>query len=258
MPADSKASGTAVEIINPLGSGNVVLLCEHASSHIPERYNGLGLDDKDTKSHAAWDPGARELGLILANELDAAFVCSCVSRLVYDCNRPPSAKSAMPEKSELIEIPGNRNLSDAARTERVQTVYVPFCTKVSDVLSKRADTPVALVTIHSFTPVYFGAMRDVEIGLLHDSDSQMVDLMLADAANLPHRCIQRNAPYGPEDGVTHSLKLHGIQNGLPNVMIEVRNDLLKTPKDIRTIADELLSMLRPALNALTGREAKDA
>lgn len=258
MPADSIASGNAVEVINPSGVGRVLLLCEHASNHIPARYNGLGLDDKDTMSHAAWDPGARDLGIILATELDAAFVSGCVSRLVYDCNRPPSAKSAMPEKSELIEIPGNRNLSEADRIERVETVYTPFCAKVSEALSTRAAPPLALVTIHSFTPIYYGETREVEIGLLHDSDSQMVDLMLEEAARLPHRNIQRNAPYGPEDGVTHSLKLHGIQNGLPNVMIEIRNDLLKTPEGIRTIADELMLMLRPTLNKLIGGEASHA
>ena len=38
--------------------------------------------------------------------------------------------------------------------------------------------------------------------------------------------MRRNDPYGPEDGVTHTLVEQGVRNGLQNVMVEVRNDLL--------------------------------
>jgi predicted N-formylglutamate amidohydrolase len=80
--------------------------------------------------------------------------------------------------------------------------------------------------------------------------------MLAEAPRLPQRRIARNDPYGPEDGVTHSLRLHGLENGLANVMIEVRNDLLRTPQDEAAIAEDLLVLLRPALAALkAGRQA---
>jgi predicted N-formylglutamate amidohydrolase len=38
--------------------------------------------------------------------------------------------------------------------------------------------------------------------------------------------VRRNEPYGPEDGVTHTLNLHGGRRGLLNAMIEIRNDLI--------------------------------
>lgn len=240
-----------VEIVNPKGAGPVVLLCEHASNHIPDSYDGLGLAPGDAESHAAWDPGARELALFLSAALDAPLVAGHVSRLVYDCNRPPEDASAMPEKSELIAVPGNRGLSDAQRQQRIDSVYRPFCAAVSGVIAARQDsgTPTALVTVHSFSPLWYGTPRTVEIGILHDSDSRMADAMLDRAGDLPHRRIGRNDPYGPQDGVTHSLRLHGLAHGLPNVMIEVRNDLLHAPGAVRVIADELLALLRPALAA---------
>ena len=46
--------------------------------------------------------------------------------LVYDCNRPPEAQSAIPEKSEIYDIPGNTQLSPAQRQERIERVYRPF------------------------------------------------------------------------------------------------------------------------------------
>lgn len=242
-----------VEILNPDGKGRVVILCEHASNRIPAAYAGLGLAEADRDSHAAWDPGARALSLALSAALDAPVVASTVSRLVYDCNRPPEAPSAMPEKSELIEVPGNVGLSQAARDARTAAVYEPFCAAVSEVLDARGPDTV-VVTVHSFTPVYFGKQRAVELGLLHDDDSRLVDAMLARADQIAPRVVERNDPYGPEDGVTHSLRLHALSRGLANVMIEVRNDLMRTDADIAGRAQEILTLLHPALTDIVSRE----
>lgn len=242
-------ASSSVEIENRAGSGPVVILCEHASHAIPARYGGLGLGSADMRSHAAWDPGARAVALILSQALDAPMVASRVSRLVYDCNRPPDAASAMPERSEIIEVPGNRGLTAAQRDERIVSVYHPFRDAVAGVLADRQARAMftALITVHSFTPVFHGQERAVEIGILHDADSRMADAMLARAGTLAHRRIRRNAPYGPEDDVTHTLKVHGIANALPNVMIEMRNDLIATPEAQAAMADDLLRMIRPAL-----------
>lgn len=252
-------SGTSesVEILNPSGSGAVLVLCEHASNHIPARYAGLGLAPGNALSHAAWDPGARALSILISAALDAPFVAGRVSRLVYDCNRPPEDSTAIPERVERIEVPGNRSLTEADRAERIATVYRPFCTAVTDLITARGPETI-LVTIHSFSPTWFGKARDVEIGILHDSDSRLADAMLARVTTLPHRDIRRNAPYGPVDGVTHSLKQHGLAHGLANVMIEVRNDLLSDTTGQQAIADELLALLRPALAQIQAAEADHA
>ena len=243
-----------VDILNAAGMGKVVLLCEHASNHIPAAYDGLGLAPDHRDSHAAWDPGALALTTRLSAALDAPAVVSRVSRLVYDCNRPPEAPSAMPQKSELIEVPGNHDLTAEQRAHRTRTIYDPFCTAVDTVLDGRgADT--VIVTLHSFTPVYFGQQRQVELGLLHDTDSRLVDAMLTRVDDIAPRNVQRNAPYGPQDGVTHSLKKHALSRGLPNVMVEVRNDLLRTANQIDGITQELLALLTPALTDMTMKES---
>jgi predicted N-formylglutamate amidohydrolase len=238
--------------------GQVVLLCEHASNRIPARYGGLGLAARDRDSHAAWDPGARDVCLHLSRSLDAPVIASRVSRLVYDCNRPPDSPGAMTPRSELIDIPGNVALDDTRRAERIASVYEPFCAAVDAVLDVRAaqGLPTALVTIHSFTPIYFGARREVEIGILHDADTRLADAMLAQ--DLPHRRVMRNMPYGPEDGVTHSLILHGLRRGLPNVMIELRNDLLSDDEGVETLSTEVLLMLRHALADVMPKATNDA
>ncbi|QFU02327.1 N-formylglutamate amidohydrolase [Halomonas sp. THAF5a] len=252
MSSVSEPSSPSVEIRHRQGHGPVVILCEHASHHIPSGYRDLGLDPAHRFSHAAWDPGARGVALALSERLDAPLVASRVSRLVYDCNRPPEAQSAMPARVEVIDVPGNRNLDAAERAARVEAVYRPFCEAVTEVLAERRSRaiPGVLITVHSFTPSFHGQRREVEIGILHDADRRLADAMLAEAHRLPHRCIRRNDPYGPDDGVTHSLKVHGIGQGLANVMIEVRNDLLETAEAQRAIAGELCLLIAPALASL--------
>ncbi|PCJ07875.1 MAG: N-formylglutamate amidohydrolase [Rhodobacteraceae bacterium] len=258
--SDSNALTAAVEISNPEGSGAALILCEHASNHFPAQFGNLGMQVADQDSHAAWDPGARAIAQHLSQALDAPMVASRVSRLVFDCNRPPEAASAMPEKSELIEVPGNRDLTAEQRQKRVNEVYLPFCHAVSDVIKARqqAGLQTVLITVHSFTPVYFGKQRSVEIGILHDDDTSMADAMLANVRLLSHRRVERNQPYGPQDGVTHSLRLHGMANGLANVMLEVRNDLLRSPDDEIKMAEELLVLIRPALATLAQQGGKNA
>ena len=248
----------AYEIINADGVGPAVIVCEHASNHIPAEYDGLGLEPSARDSHAAWDPGAEDVARRLSEALDAPMIAGRVSRLVYDCNRPPEAPSAMPERSERIAVPGNVGLSAAARAARAARIYAPFKRATSDLIARRGrvGTRFALITMHSFTPVWMGQPRAVEIGILHDSDARLADAMLAQ--EVPGRQVERNAPYGPADGVTHSLRLHGIANDLPNVMLEVRNDLIATTVQQDRVAAELLGLLRPALARLKLMEVHDA
>lgn len=238
--APRKDAVPVVDVVNATGRGGVLLVCEHASNAIPPGVD-LGVSEEVLASHAAWDPGARDLALVLSAALDAPLVAGAVSRLVYDCNRPPEAESAMPSRSEIHDIPGNVGLSPEARAARTEAVYRPFCAAVAAHLPGAS----ALVTVHSFTPVWHGTPRETEIGILHDVDTRLADAMLARAPK--GRVVHRNRPYGPEDGVTHSLRLHAGPGGLPNVMIEVRNDLLTTAQDIQGVARDLLAMLRPAL-----------
>ena len=69
-------------------------------------------------------------------------------------------------------------------------------------LSRRA--PV-IVTVHSFIPVYGGARRDFDIGILHDADARFADALFKTAEAETEFVIRRNAPYGPRDGATHTL-----------------------------------------------------
>lgn len=143
-------------VFNPHGKGDVLLVCEHATATIPSVFGNLGVQQHALLSHIAWDPGALELSMRLAKMSDANLCYQRYSRLLYDCNRPPESPSAIREKSEAYEIPGNRNLSEQERDQRVETFYRPFQKGLSRLLDarNRSGRQTVLVTVHSFTPVF--------------------------------------------------------------------------------------------------------
>ncbi|MGB3244720.1 MAG: N-formylglutamate amidohydrolase [Sulfitobacter sp.] len=240
---DQVPTNDIVLVLNPEGGSSVVVVCEHASCFIPEEFGCLGLSGDDQKSHAAWDLGAMAVAKGLSERLDAKLIASGISRLVYDCNRPPSAPDAMPSQSEVIKVPGNVDLTPEQRRDRIKRYYDPFRAKLNEALLAKS----VLVTIHSFTPIYFGTQRHVEIGILHDTDSRLADVMLQIAPAHLDADVRRNEPYGPQDGVTHTLKEHAIGAGHLNVMLEIRNDLIRTPHEQDAMAARIAGWLTDAL-----------
>lgn len=256
-------SNDVVDVINPSGAGRFVLVCEHASNFVPADLNALGLSEDVLQSHVAWDPGAMAVALAMSDVLDAPLVAQNVSRLVYDCNRPPDVQSAIPETSEIYTIPGNSGLSRRDREARADRYYHPFRERLASCLDRQvakfgdrkadsgrmaAGLPV-LVTIHSFTPVYFGEQRDTEIGILHDTDPRLADALLRAKVDRNY-AFARNEPYGPGDGVTHTLVQHALPRKMLNVMIEIRNDLIAYPGAQQAVADLLCASLNDAVDRL--------
>ncbi|MBX4930340.1 N-formylglutamate amidohydrolase [Rhizobium bangladeshense] len=247
----SEADGDCVGIERVDGRSPVMLICEHASNRLPAKFGDLGLSKEALSSHIAWDPGALSVARGISEGLDATLVYQRFSRLIYDCNRPPSSPGAMPETSEIYAIPGNKDLTFEERLARRDALYVPFHDAIRGLIRDRRakGQDSVIVTMHSFTPVYHGRERLVELGILHDEDSWLADRMLDAAAKAPLYRTERNQPYGPEDGVTHTLILHGLSNGLRNVMIEVRNDLIADDVGQGVVADYIKGLLQQSLDA---------
>lgn len=211
--------------INEQGQSPFVLICEHASRRLPKRLGTLGLTEEDLTRHIAWDIGAEKVARVLSRLIDAPLLLQRYSRLAYDCNRPPESADSIPAVSELTAVPGNKSLSADDRLARAREIYRPFHDGISALLDRRASQKIksALVSIHSFTPIYKGKPRSVELGILHDRDASLSSRLIKSFPNVDARL---NEPYGPKDGVLHTLNMHGFARGLPHAMIEIRNDLI--------------------------------
>ncbi len=241
-----------VERVGSAANPRLVLVCEHSSNALPEAWpelgGDLGISAATRLAHVAWDIGAlglaRGLARRLGEALGAVLLHAPLSRLIYDLNRAPNHPGAMPEVSELYEIPGNRGLAHEARIRRVQAIYRPFHAGVADVLAEILSAGVrpCFLTIHSFTPVYFGVPRAVEFGIVHDDDPalSLAILQAAEGLGLETRL---NEPYSAAQDVTHTLRLHALPYRLPNAMLEIRNDLIAEPE----AQEQMAAMLAPVL-----------
>ncbi|MCY3856889.1 MAG: N-formylglutamate amidohydrolase [Rhodospirillales bacterium] len=244
-PAASAIDGPLrVAKLDDVGPAPVLVVCEHASKAIPARFGSLGLGDRDRASHIAWDLGALDLAQALALRLQAPLLSARVSRLVFDLNRPPGAPDAIAERSESTDIPGNIGLTEAERQARVDTVHAPWVAALTAAID--AGRPDALISVHSFTPVFAGMPRTTEVGIIHDRDARLADAVLAHANATGW---ERNRPYGPDDGVTHTLRTFAEPRGLLALMIEIRNDLLRGAAAVDRMADTLAGVLVPSLAA---------
>lgn len=239
-------------IDNPQGRSPIVLICEHASNHLPSRYGTLGLTPAERESHIAWDPGALGVAKGLSRILDAPLIHASVSRLVLDLNRDPSAPDSIWTLSERTTIPGNLNLAPEERARRVRDVYHAFHDAADAFIAMRqaAGQVFAVVSIHSFTPVYRDVPRPWHVGLIFDEDARYARSVEAGLRQDPALVIGLNEPYSPADRVFHTLERHAVRRGLAPLMIEIRNDLIRMEDGQSSWANRLAPLLREGGEAL--------
>jgi len=248
----TRATKPVALVENPQGRSPILLICEHASRHLPDRYGTLGLGAEELESHIAWDPGALGVAKELSRLLDAPLIHATVSRLVYDLNRDPSAPDSIWTVSERTIIPANQNLDPAERAYRIREVYEAFHGAVDRFIEPRvrAGQTRSVVTIHSFTPVYRDVPRPWHIGLIHDRDDRFARSVEAGLRKDPALIVGMNQPYSPADRVFHTLERHAERRGLAPLMIEIRNDLIRTEDGQASWAHRLAPLLREGARTL--------
>lgn len=238
-----------VGVENRTGRGGFIVVCDHATNHIPEPYAGLGLSSAELDSHIAWDIGALGLARALSRALDAPLVYPTVSRLLIDANRHAGDSDLIVEISDGVAIPGNHRLDAAERADRIARFHAPFHDRI-EALIEAAPRPPALVAIHSFTPVFGGRPRPWQIGLVFAEDRRLSDPVLAALGAVVGLKVGINEPYGPGDRVYRTLELHGTARRLPTLMIEIRNDELLHERGRMEWAYRLAPLLEEAYAAI--------
>ncbi|RWO62719.1 MAG: N-formylglutamate amidohydrolase [Mesorhizobium sp.] len=238
----------AVEVLNEHGRSDIVLLCEHASNHMPAEYRQLGLDASHLQRHIAWDIGAAEVTRLLSSKLDAPAFLSGYSRLLIDLNRPLGTPGSIPVLSEDTDIPGNVGIDSAERIRRAEIIFSPFHDRVTAHLDGRAQAgrQTRIVTIHSFTPVFLGVSRPWHAGVLHDHASCLAEAILSGLRTDAALNVAANVPYVISRDADYAVPIHGDDRGIPAVLVEIRQDLLSTRSGIEEWADRLGAAL-PAL-----------
>ncbi|MGN6535895.1 MAG: N-formylglutamate amidohydrolase [Mesorhizobium sp.] len=235
----------AVEILNATGKSEIILLCEHASNHIPEEYDCLGLEPRHLERHIAWDIGAEKLARQLARRLDAIAFLGRYSRLLIDLNRPLGTRGSIPLRSEDTDIPGNAGLSEKERDFRADRMFWPFHHAVRRHVSERLDMGIAtcIVSVHSFTPVFLNQCRPWHAGVLYGEARTFGERAVALLQANRDLVVAPNVPYVISLEDDYAVPVYGDGLGIPAILLEIRQDLLAADAGIQSWADHLTTML---------------
>ena len=234
------------EIIGADRPGRWLLSCDHATNHVPDWVNGgdLGLPADDMGRHIAYDIGAAGVTRHLSALMNSPAILSNFSRLVCDPNRGEDDPTILMKLYDGTIIPGNRHADETEKERRLAGLYRPYHTAYGDLLDKMQNP--AICAVHSMTPQLRGRPpRPWEIAFLYADDDRLAKPLIA-ACRDAGWCTGDNEPYVghlPGDAIDR----HALQHGRPNVLIELRQDLIADEAGQRLWAERLAPILTDVL-----------
>jgi predicted N-formylglutamate amidohydrolase len=241
LAADEPA---AFEMVNNEGKSSLVLVCDHASNCVPRSLDNLGLTPAQLDDHIGWDPGAAAVARLLSQLLDAPLILSGYSRLVIDCNRPLHSAQLIPAQSAGVLVPRNQQLAIEDRNRRINELFIPYHSAITELLEAREQRATILLSIHSFTPVLQEQQRPWQIGVSHWRNDRLAALLIAALKKSDSIVVGDNQPYAIDTEFDYAIPIHGEGRGLPSAMIEIRQDGVRTPEGITAWANTIAQAYR--------------
>ena len=235
------------DLVAGAANQRLILFCDHARNALPPAYGDLGLSPDSLQRHIAYDLGAEAVTRRLAALTGAPAALACFSRLLIDPNRGEDDPTLVMRLSDGAIIPGNARIDAAEISHRIETFWRPYrraCAGMID-SAREKDMVPALIGLHSFTPCFQGVRRPWQVGVLWDRDPRLA-LPLIAALRAENLVVGDNEPY---DGALLGDSMYELstQRGLPGALIEIRQDLLASPRQCDAWAALLEKILSPIL-----------
>jgi predicted N-formylglutamate amidohydrolase len=206
-------------------SGGILVVCDHASNHVPDEID-LGVDRQLLSKHIAYDIGVTEVATFLVELSGCAAFLATNSRLVVDLNRYPEDASAIPAASDGIDIPGN-HLNATGRNARLSRYFHPYHACLEDLLHHHR--PALILSVHSFTPRLESEPdgdRPWEIGVLYNEYEAASNLAI-ERLEGEGLVVGDQLPYSGKL-LNATMNRHAEANEIPYVGVEIRQDLVET------------------------------
>lgn len=236
----------AVELIFPTGDDpRLVLTCEHASNHLPHPWAWPDEDRHLVDDHWAWDPGAADLTRALAGEFGCGAVLSRFSRLLVDPNRQVDSPTLFRQVADGQAVGLNRHVAD--REERITGFYLPYHAAADAMIGHSSGASV--LGMHSFTPVYEGTPRQVEIGVLYDVDEEAAHVWTEVLRGLGWR-VELNEPWSGRAGLMYSPQRHATAHGRQAIELEIRQDISTDPARRQELVEGLAAAAEAWVSSL--------
>jgi predicted N-formylglutamate amidohydrolase len=245
----------AFELVRGAPDAPVFFTCEHASQRLPPGWAWPEPDLRLVDTHWAYDLGAREITLALARELGATAVLARFTRLLADPNRDAAHDDMFRALADGQPVLLNTGLDEADKQRRIEQYHRPYHEALDAALAahcSRADEAHAaprhghkplLFSVHSFTPLYQGVPRDVELGVLFNQDED--DALKLGATLMRHfQRVAYNEPWSGRSGLIYSAERHATKYGLRALELEVRQDLAVDPAYQARLVPVLVAFFR--------------
>jgi predicted N-formylglutamate amidohydrolase len=238
-----------------VGSDNVgpfIFSCEHASNALPNFLTPTQRDQYFLNSHWGWDIGAKEVVEGLTHYFQSQAILCNFSRLLIDTNRSPDRGDIIRTETEGHSLSFNQNLSRMDTDRRFKEWYQPYHTAFDQLVASRVNdsSPVILVSVHSFTPVWDAQVRTMDIGVLFDHHVQPGE-RLAKYIEKEGFFVACNAPYTGKSGLMYSVEDKGLRHNCLSVELEINQSLICTPERIASVVQRLAPALQQWANNLT-------
>lgn len=226
-----------------------ILLGDHAGSSYPASTKQLGLPGAEQQRHIAYDLGIELLLQRLNILTDATIVIGNYSRLVIDLNRPLHYDDSIAVQSDGSLIPGNQNLTDDERRERQEEIFWPYHRAIEAVIKKiimQGLKPI-IISLHSFCCQLNGQeKRPWHAGVLWNKDDRLAGKLLNFLKGKTEWHIGDNQPYSGQDPCSFTLPFHAEPLYLPQVLLEIRQDMLESTAQVEDWALLLADFINEA------------
>ncbi len=226
----------------------LVISCEHAVDAVPEQYLPLFAPFKPLlASHRGIDFGALDIARYLTKQIPSDFIQATSTRLLIDCNRNVNHPQCFSEVT--------KNLSAEEKQHIMDNYYWPFRHQTIAKIKQHIEngSQVLHLSIHSFTPVFDGVMRNADIGLLYDpqraSEKILASQWKKELKKLaPEYRIRMNYPYkGISDGFTSMMRKRYTASEYIGIELESNQAITLDNEKIvnlkKIFADSLLKLI---------------
>jgi len=234
-----------VDFRDPANPNNqIVITAEHASNALPEGYTWSESDRQFfVDEHWGYDKGSLDVALHVAKELKCVLVYSLYSRLLLDVNRDLPSETLFRTMGDGRIVDLNRNIDEEEEDNRIQKYYLSYYRALREVAIK--VSPDYVFSVHSFTPLYEGNPRTLEIGILVNYSDELGQ-KVHDELKKRHHNVAINEPYDGKEGLAAlgSMLYAKVPITRQGIQFEFRNDLITDPAKVQKIKQDSVETIR--------------
>jgi len=241
------------KILNFNSKQPIFISCEHASKVIPKKYGTIGIKRKNLLNIPDYyDVGAEELTRIIAKKLNAKCIIPNYSRMVINLNKHLNHQKLISDVCFGIEIPGNKDLTNSERNNRIKKYYLPYHDRIKREIQelKKNHKKVYYISIHSFFHKLNRVKRIIDVGILYKYKKDIrfckkIKKLLTEKTDFN---IKYNQPYSSFKTAGYTINKYGESKDISCVEFEINDKHLKDTKSIKKMGNILSSILKKIIS----------